>query len=207
MRKALLCIGLVALCGCSDPEKESLKKTTLPTYDAKTGKLKEVTFDSNKNGTIDTWTEMDGSRVILTRMDLNEDGRIDRWEHFGDDGKLLKVGFSRADNGKADAWAYAGADGRTERIEISSHYDEKRIDRWEHYDTSGLARAEEDADGDGVVDKWETYAGGALKTVAFDDSRDGRPDRRFTYENGRLVRIESEPDGAGGFRRSRVPEK
>jgi hypothetical protein len=192
-------LGLVCLSGCSDPEKERLRETTKPTYDKTTGKLTELTFDSNKNGTIDTWTQMDGARPVLTRMDRNEDGRLDRWEHYGPDSKLQKVGFSRKDDGKADAWAFSGPDGRIERIEISSLADETKIDRWEHYDANGLARAEDDTNADGVVEKWETYENGAVKTASFDENGDGKPDRRFTYEAGALVLIETEPDPLGNY--------
>jgi hypothetical protein len=194
---------LAALClivpGCSNPEKEQLKKTTIPTYDKETGRLTELTFDQNKDGRIDTWTQMDAARPVLTRMDRNEDGRLDRWEYYSADAKLEKVGFSRKDDGKPDAWAFAGADGRIERIEISSLSDVTKIDRWEHYDAAGLVRAEEDTNADGKPDKWETYEGGAVKSVAFDENADGIADRRLTYTGGALVQIETEPDAAGNF--------
>src|SRR6185436_16193657 len=139
MRKAALLPVLAILSGCSNPEAARLRETTKATYDKTTGKLKELTYDSNKNGRIDTWTEMDGAHPVRSRLDKNEDGKIDRWEYYDAQGALQKVGFSRKDDGKPDAWAYAGADGRVERIEISSSGDEKKIDRWEHYSAAGLA--------------------------------------------------------------------
>jgi hypothetical protein len=212
VRQAVIVVVLTAqvlAIGCSDPEKERLKQTTRATYDQKTGRLKELTYDANKNGRIDTWTEMDGSRPVRARIDRNEDGRIDRWEYYDDQGKLSKVGFSRADDGTADAWAYSSADGKIERIEISSTHDEKKIDRWERYAPSASTRenlgapisAEEDTNGDGRPDKWETYEGSALKTAAFDENFDGRPDRRLTYEAGALVLIETDPDATGAYRK------
>src|SRR5262245_32066453 len=199
MRKAAILLILAGSWACSNPEAARLRETTKATYDKTTGKLKELTYDSNKNGRIDTWTEMDGARPVRSRLDKNEDGKIDRWEYYDDKGALAKVGFSRKDDGKPDAWAYAGADGRVERIEISSTGDEKKIDRWEHYDAAGLTAVEEDTNGDGAPDKWETYAGGALKTAAFDETGDGKPDRRLTYTDGRLAFIESDPDATGSF--------
>src|SRR5262249_36891077 len=166
---------------CSNPEAARLRETTKATYDKTTGKLKELTYDSDKNGRIDTWTEMDGARPVRTRIDRNEDGKLDRWEYYDEHGKLVKVGFSRKDDGKADAWAYSGPGGTVERIEISSIADEHKIDRWEHYDAAGLTSAEEDTNGDGIPDKWETYQSGSLKTAAFDENGDGKPDRRLTY--------------------------
>jgi hypothetical protein len=76
--------AVICCSGCSDPNRERLKATTKATYDERTGRLKELTSDSNGNGRIDTWTEMDGNRALRSRMDRNEDfdenrdGRIDR---------------------------------------------------------------------------------------------------------------------------------
>ncbi len=50
--------------GCADPERERLKATTRASYDKVTGKLTELTHDANKNGRIDTWTEMDGTAAV-----------------------------------------------------------------------------------------------------------------------------------------------
>ena len=201
MKKSFLFLAVLCLSSsaCSDPEKEQLRKTTIPTYDKKTGKLTELTFDQNNNGKIDTWAQMDGARPVFTRMDRNEDGKLDRWEYYNAQGQLEKVGFSRKDDGKPDAWAFAGADGRIERIEISSKADVNKIDRWEHYNATGLARAEEDTNGDGTPDKWETYEGGAVKSVAFDENGDGKADRRLTYQAGTLVMIETESAADGTF--------
>jgi len=186
---------------CSDPEKERLKNTTIPTYDKTTGRLIEITYDRNKNGKIDTWTEMQGAKPLRSRIDLDEDGKIDRWEHYDDKGSLTKVGFSRKQDGHEDAWAYSGPDGKVARVETSSTGDEHKIDRREFYEGDGLARAEEDTDVNGKVDRWETYDSGALKTAAMDEDGDGIPDRRFTYAGGTLVLIESVPDASGTFTR------
>ena len=190
---------VLSAAACSDPDAERIKKTTIPTYDKTTGKLTELTYDRDKNGRIDTWTDMDGTRPLRTRIDLDEDGKIDRWEYYDDKGALLRVGFSRKQDGKVDAWAYSAPDGTLGRVEISSTGDEKKIDRREFYDAGGLVRAEEDADGNGRVDRWETYENGGLKTAAMDENGDGIPDRRLTYAGGALVLIESEPDVSGRF--------
>jgi hypothetical protein len=201
IRPSRLCAVIVAALAvsCSDPEKAREREGIKPTYDKTTGRLKELTYDSNHNGKVDTWTDMDGARPLRTRIDRNEDGRLDRWEYYDPQGQLQKVGFSRKDDGKPDAWAYSSADGRIERIEISSAGDDTKIDRWERYDPSGLVSAEDDGNSDGTADKWETYQAGALRTAAWDDNGDGKPDRRFTYDAGALVTIESEPDTAGAF--------
>jgi hypothetical protein len=206
LHPAGLLVILAMACACADPAKERLQESIRPTYDKATGKLTELTYDSDQNGRIDTWTEMDGNRPVRSRIDRNEDGRIDRWEYFDAQGRLEKVGFSRRDDGVPDGWAFAGPDGGVRRIELSSVRDERRIDRWEYYEHAaaggtpqGLSRAEEDQDRDGRVDKWETYANGAIRTVAFDENADGLADRRFTYDGSALALIESQPDATGRF--------
>ena len=204
-RAILICAVCITLSACSDPEKARIKETTKPTYDKATGKLTQLTYDANKNGTIDTWTDMDGKTPLRSRIDLDEDGKIDRWEYYDNRGSLAKVGFSRRQNGTPDAWAYSGPDGKVARVEISSVGDDMKLDRWEAYEQGVLIRAEEDTNADGRVDKWETYADSALKTASMDENGDGKPDRRLTYDgNGRLILIESDPDGSGGYRK-RVP--
>jgi hypothetical protein len=191
---------------CADPERERLKTTTKATYDTATGKLTELTSDANKNGRIDTWTEMDGARPVRSRIDTNEDGTIDRWEYYDQNGHLTKVGLSRRNGDKPDAWAYSTADGKIARIEVSSTADERHIDRWEFYDAAAaLARVEEDTNHDGRADKWERYENGAVATAEFDENGDGRPDRRLTYRDAELVLIETAPDASGAYRRKVQP--
>ena len=97
----------------------------------KTGKLTQLTYDRNGNGVIDTWTDMDGAKPLRSRIDLDENGTIDRWEYYGPDQKLEKVGFSRMKDGKEDAWSFAGPDGSVARIEVSTRRDGK-VSRIEH---------------------------------------------------------------------------
>src|SRR5262245_24893365 len=111
----LLLAPAMSVAACANPETERLKKTTIPTYDNKTGKLAQLTYDRNKNGKIDTWTDMDGTRALRSRIDLDEDGKIDRWEYYDDKGGVVKVGFSRMQDGREDAWGYSTQAGRRAR--------------------------------------------------------------------------------------------
>ena len=202
-RTLLIGLSLTGVYGCNGAATHTA--TIRPSYDNATGRLKELAYDANGNGSVDTWTEMDGSRPLRSRVDINEDGKIDRWEEYDENGGLAKVGFSRTDNGKPDAWVFSGADGKVRRIEISSTGDSSRIDRWEYYDAAqsgpdgrgALVRAEEDTTHDGRPDKWETYEHGILKTVAFDENGNGRPTRRLIYSSTARVVIESDPDASG----------
>lgn len=170
-----------------------------PTYDPKTGRLRELAVDSNQDGRPDTWSYMDGPRILRIEMDRDGDGTIDRWEHYGADQKLEKVGLSRAKDGRVDAWAYPGPDGSVQRVEVSTGRN-NRIDRIEHYENGALVESEQDTDGNGRPDKWERYAGRALVSVAFDTQHRGRPDRRLVYRpDGTLDHIETDAGGTGKF--------
>src|SRR4051794_12965251 len=102
-------------------------------YDPKNGHLKKLDVDTNKNGKIDSWTYMDGTRIDRIEIDRDEDGTIDRWEHYKD-GKLESVGTSTKGDGVEDEWAYPRAG-----------------------DPLVLARVETDTDRDGKIDKWQVY--------------------------------------------------
>jgi hypothetical protein len=197
---------LIALSGASCSSPWSARRAPIqPLFDATTGRLTQLAYDSNRNGIMDAWTDMDGARPLRSRADQNEDGRLDRWEYYDLEARVVKVGFSRKDDGTPDAWAFANGDGRLARVELSSFADESRIDRWEFYDGADvgldpvLTRAEEDTNHDGQPDRWETYEARQLATVAWDLTGDGIADRRLTYRNSRLVLIESGPDAAGVF--------
>jgi hypothetical protein len=203
----LIALLTVGTSGCADSDKARLTASIHPSYDKVTGRLTQLAYDSNANGQADTWTEMDGTRPLRSRIDTNGDGRVNRWEEYDEHGRLARVGFSRRDGETPDAWAYPGAGGALHRIEISSTADEKRIDRWEYYEAfragpdgrGALVRAAEDTTGDGRADRWETYEDGAIRTVAFDENGDGRPDRRVTYLPGGGVVIQSHPNATGQF--------
>jgi hypothetical protein len=182
-------------CQSSDPDAA---RQIQPVYDKATGKLQLLKYDSNKNGVVDTWSYMDGAHVVRIEIDKDEDGKIDRWEYYGPDQKIEKVGFSRSNDGKEDAWSYSGPDGAITRIEVSTRRDGK-VTRTEHYENNVLVTAEEDSDEDGQIDKWEAYDGDRLASVAFDTIHRGRPDRRLIYSPGGGARLEVDRNGDGNF--------
>jgi hypothetical protein len=145
--------------GCKGTADEARKRIS-PEYD-KSGKLTLLKYDSDGDGKIDTWSYMDGPRVVRIAIDKDQDGKLDRWEYYDASQKLEKIGTSRAQDGKEDAWSYPGADGTIVRIDVSTKHDGK-VNRVEHYAKDVLVAAEEDGDGDGKMDKWETYQGSRL---------------------------------------------
>jgi hypothetical protein len=182
-----------------DRARDEARKKIEPVYDEKTGRLTLLKYDSNGNGKVDTWSYMDGARVIRIEIDKDEDGKIDRWEYYGLDQKMEKVGFSRANDGTVDAWTFSNGDGSIAKIEISSARD-GHVDRTEYYEQNLLTRAEEDSDRDGKADKWETYdPAGHLTSVAFDTRHRGVPDRRLVYDAAGGARLEIDEHGDGHF--------
>lgn len=132
-------------------------------YDDKSGRLKKLDVDQNKNGKIETFSYWDGSRVERIEVDQDEDGKIDKWEHYGADNKIVSIGSSSRDDAIEDTWSYG---------------DERGI----------LARVEHDLDRDGVIDKREIFAprpgqpdGRVLSIVELDLDKTGTPGRRLYY--------------------------
>jgi hypothetical protein len=200
-RQIIVAIGFLAFAvsaggcvGSSRPDSSGIE----PVYSKQTGQLEQLKYDSNRNGTVDTVSYMDGARVLRIEIDKDEDGKIERWEYYGADQKLEKVGFSLAADGKEDGWSFSGPDGSIARIELSTRRDGK-VTRTEHYEHDVLTSAEEDADADGRIDKWEAYDSGRLTSVAFDTSHRGSPERRLIYSADGSARLEVDPDGDGKF--------
>jgi hypothetical protein len=183
--------------GCDRAPLEARKRIT-PEYDKKTGKLQLLKYDANGDGTTDTWSYMDGARVVRIEIDKDQDGKIDRWEYYGPNQTLEKVGFSRLNDGTVDAWSYTGPDGSVSRIDLSTRRDGK-VTRVEHYQHNMLISAEEDSDEDGKIDKWEIYDGERLASVAFDTMHRGTADRRLIYGPAGATRLEVDIKGEGTF--------
>jgi hypothetical protein len=171
-----LFLGL-GLPGCGATPQEQRVQAT---YDDKTGKLSQLTVDGTKDGKPNIVSYMDGTKFVRIEIDADEDGHVERWEYYGADQRLEKVGFSRSNDGIPDSWAFQGTDGSIARVEVSTKRDGK-VDRTEFYVNGELSRAEEDTDGDGLLDKWEEYAAGSLTRVSFDTTKSGKPTTTIDY--------------------------
>ena len=124
-------LGLLALAlnsAACDRTGDEARKRIVPEYDKATGRLQLLKYDSNGDGKVDTWSYMDGPRVVRIEIDKNGDGTVDRWEYYTPDQKIEKIGFSRANDGKEDAWSYSGADGSIERTRPLCVY--PQVARW-----------------------------------------------------------------------------
>ncbi len=170
--------ALFASCNAPpDPRRTNFEirgKEAVAKYDPKTGRLKRVDADTNKNGRIETFSYWDATRVIRIEIDRDEDGKIDRWEHYDEQNKMSRVGSSSKDDEVEDTWTYPDGSGF-------------------------LAKVETDSDRDGIVDKRETYvqaasaAGGrVLSIVELGLDPAGNPARRLYYRpDGSFDRTET----------------
>jgi len=102
-------------------------------YDPASGKLRRLDVDRDRNGTKETVSVWDGSRLLRIEIDTNEDGIVDRWEHYDGASTIARVGSSSLNDGVEDLWLFSSADG------------------------SFVSRIERDVNRDGAVDKWEEY--------------------------------------------------
>ncbi len=194
--------AILALAGCQSRPATNGSGAVKATYDEQNGRLRQITYDSNKDGRPDMWGYFDASQLQRLEIDKDGDGKVDRWEFYGPDRKLLKVGTSAANTAKPDTWYYQDASGRLARIEKAAA--NGAIRRTEFYEAGVLARAEADTDGDGKVDTWETYEGGHLAAVATDSNHNGTPTDTVYYAADGSIRpaapasAGSTPAGAAG---------
>ena len=198
----LLC---AAASSCSDRSADH----PAATYDEATGRLRTLAFDVSKKGKNDAVLYTDGARVRRVELDLNDNGKVERWDFYDEHGKLEKVGLSQRDDGIMDAEAFYTDAGVLTELRISTKRD-GHFDRTEFYDHDVLVRSADDTNGDGRPDKWDTYRPDphpspghppyAITSTAIDETGAGRPTRRFIYgERGTIARVEVDRAGDGVF--------
>jgi hypothetical protein len=158
------------------------------TYD-RWGRLERIDHDSNGDGKPDRILRHDGAKKPHSiDVDVDFDGRIDRWEKFTPEGALLR--WAVADKGRARMWTVVASDGTTPaRYEYDSDGD-GQIERAEIVVGSRIGRVELDTDRDGKIDRWQEWDGAKLTLEAMDTDADGRPDRRLHYAEGRIQSVE-----------------
>lgn len=184
-----LIVGLSAA-GCGVPGTNASRVE--PVYDSATGRLQLLKYDANGDGTIDTWSYMEGARVVRIELDRDHNRVVDRWEYYGPGQTIEKIGASRTNDGTVDSWAFYDAAGALTKLELSTRRNGS-VDRIEHYEQGSMVRAEQDTNADGRMDKWETFEGSRLAAVAFDTRQRGTPDRRLVYSTDGAVKLETIP--------------
>ena len=167
---AIVCILTLTLAACSnapDPRRTNFEvkgKDGVARYDPDTGRLKRIDADMNKNGRIETFGYWDANLLIRIEIDRDEDGTVDRWEHYDEKKQLTRVGTSSRDDGIEDTWSYPDATGFLAKVESDTDRD-SRVDRRELY-----------------VPQPDTAGGRVLAAVELEFDHTGRPQRRLTYK-------------------------
>jgi hypothetical protein len=155
----------LSACQATPPQLPQGRDGVVPSYNADTGRLERISYDLNKDGKVDAWLFMDGTRAVRAELDENHDGTVDRWEYYRAGGQAAAGGFPR---------------GELERAEQSTRFD-GIVTRWEAYQAGVLKTVREDVSGDGQPDKWETWQDGSLAEVALDTKGTGQADRKIVY--------------------------
>lgn len=154
------------------------------------GQLAIVQYDSNKDERADYLAYYEGKQIRLIEVDEDQDGWIDRWEHYDANGVLERIGRWRTQKGKPDVWRFPGPNGIATRVESDDDGD-GRPDRAEIFRDGALTRIELDSDRDGRMDRWQTWQAGRLRSEELDTKGAGTPDRRLVYGGrGGIARIE-----------------
>ncbi len=179
--------ALLVAAGCqSQPAAGQSAVAVQSIYSKETGRLEQMTVDTNADGKADTIASLDGTRLNSIAIDRDHDGRADRWEYYAPAGP-----GQGAISNPADRWALRI------RAEESNRPD-GAITRWEFYEHGVIQRVEEDTDLDRRVDKWEFYANAVLARVDLDLAGKGQPDRRLVYSpDGNVDRVEWIPTATG----------
>jgi len=183
--RAKLCAGVLmcaALVACA-------RDRVTAVYDAG-GAIRRIDYDTDRDGRIDLRAYLLNGRTVRIEADGNGDGIVDRWEYYGGNGGLDRLGTSSESDGVEDTWVVQT--GEQMRIDISTRRDGV-ADRHELHENGIVVSAEQDTNGDGRIDQWQRFDHGTLRELLIDTTlASGQPDRRLVYaDNGVLQRVES----------------
>ena len=133
--------------------------------------------DNNGDGKADMVSVTSGGREVCRGLDLNFDGRFDRYVYFDANNEIRRVESDYDRDGRIDEVAiYVG--GKLIRKDREMNLD-GRVDTWDIFEDGKLVRRERDSDGDGKVDQWWTFPDPnnlSCPIVAVDKDGDGKPD-------------------------------
>jgi hypothetical protein len=192
-----LAVGVVVACAsCTKPRVTAV-------YDPDTHLVSRLDYDDEMSGRIVARTYFSNGRPVRLEVDPDGNGSIDRWEYYGADGVLVRLGRSSKNDGREDTWVTQS--GYSMRVDISTRRD-GFVDRREYHEQGALIRAEQDTNFDRLVDEWQEFDDGKLHVLLIDtEQRRGRPDRRLVYGlDGSLTGFETDPDGDGHFTPQRI---
>ena len=139
--------------------------------------------DSNSDGKVDIISVMSGGKEICRALDLNMDGRIDRYVYFDAAGQVRRVESDYDRDGRIDEVSNF-KNGELIRKDREMNLDGK-VDTWDVYEGGKLVRRERDSDGDGKVDQiwtWPDARRPGCAIVASDHDGDGKAESGFSID-------------------------
>jgi hypothetical protein len=160
------------------PAPRLLEKGPYQALYAPDGVLERLAYDADGDSRADVVTfYAGGGRPLRAEVDSDLDGKVDRWEVYGEGGKTSRLGSARRGGHAPDLWSFADGAG-------------------------GVSRREYDDDGDGRFERAEDLAGARTVAEELDGDGDGRRDRRIVFgEDGSVAWVEADADGDGLFER------
>lgn len=180
--------GATALASCSQSlstgaksAKDSTRRSIEVVHEAcDTSSSSAQKTDANQDGKPELITVMSGGRQVCRAMDLNFDGRMDRYTYYDKDGQLRRIESDYDRDGRTDEIAlYQGG------VLVEKHREmnlDGKLDAWVYYENGTPTKQERDTDGDGRVDEWWQYGpsqepgGPPCVVVSKDIDGDGLPE-------------------------------
>lgn len=193
-RRAFALVACVCVCACaSTREAQGPSDSDLPGKNASPGRFSSplpdetlIELDTNGDGRADVlqfWSAPPGStlkdapppRLLRKEVDLNFDGLVDVWSHYGADGQLVRQTFDLDFDGRPDVTAHYEK-GVIVKKEVFHSFGD-RPDTFKYYERGKLTRIERDTTGDGRIDTWEYWDGDTVDRVGQDVDGDGNVDK------------------------------
>lgn len=167
----------LTLVGCSEPKFPDwimVEKAPFQMLYQPDGRLDRLLYDGNGDGRAEMVViYAPNGKPLVSEIDTDIDGVVDRWEYFDSRGNLARTGHARHTPGTADAWEVVDKAGEPSRFEF-------------------------DENGDGKVDRSEYLSNGQVFLEELDTDHDGKPDRRsFRAPDGSILRVQADKDGDG----------
>ena len=133
--------------------------------------------DANGDKKPDITTVMSGGKKVCRAVDLNFDGKIDRYTYFDDEGKLRRTESDYDRDGLIDEIALYKSGVLVARNRETNL--DGKLDTWDTYENGKLVKRMRDGNADGRVEQWWTFPDPDnldCPVVAYDTDGDGRPD-------------------------------
>ncbi|GEM_PF-2633063 len=156
-------------------------------------RVDQLDLNHDNRADLITITSPDGAGAALSckQADLNFDGRLDAYFHYGVRG-LEREQFDLDFDGRIDAGRTY--DGDTLTLDEQDLNHDGFVDAWRRYEKGKLVRIENDRDADGRADMFTYFVGGLVDRIGYDVDGDGKVDQ-WDHDAARRARIAAEKQG------------